>query len=72
MWAVRVVLKTNNLLDQAQAAIDASDDYALQTVWEYGNFADRNSPSIAALGSALGLTPEEMDELFKQANALVV
>lgn len=72
MWAVRVVLKQNNLLDQAEAAIAASDDYALQTVWEYGNFADRNSPSIAALAAALGMTSEEVDRMFFAANALIV
>lgn len=72
MWAVRVVLKQQNLLDQAQAAIDASGDYALQTAWEYGNFADRNSPAIATLGQALGLTDAQIDQMFFDANSLIV
>ena len=72
MWAVRVVLKTNNLLDQAQAAIDASGDYALQTVWEYGNFAQRDSAAISSLGVALGLTESQIDQMFFDANALSI
>lgn len=72
MWAVRVVLKQNNLLDQAQAAIDASEDFSLQTVWEYGNFADRNSPAIASLAEALGMTDTEVDEMFFAAASLTV
>lgn len=72
MWAVRVVLKQSDLLNQAQAAIDASGDYALQTVWEYGNFADRSSPAIASLATALGMTGEEVDQMFFAANALIV
>lgn len=72
MWSVRTVLQTNNLFDQAQAAIDASDNLALKNVWEYGNNADRNSPSIATLGKALGLTDAQIDQMFFDANALVV
>ena len=72
MWAVRVVLKQSDLLDQAEAAIAASGDFALQTVWEYGNFADRNSPAIASLATALGLTSEQTDQMFIDANNLSV
>lgn len=72
MWAVRVVLKQNNLLEQAEAATAASGNYALQTVFEYGNFADRNSPSINALGEQLGLSPAEVDGLFVAASEIVV
>lgn len=72
MWAVRVVLKTHNLFDQAQAAIDGSNDIAIQAIWEYGNFAVRNSAAIAALAAALGLTDEQIDAFFFEADALVV
>lgn len=72
MWAVRTVLQTNGLFDQAQALINASTDAALKNVWEYGNFADRNSNSINTLASELGLSNAEVDELFVEANALTV
>lgn len=72
MWSVRVVLHQNNLIDQAQAAIDASGDYAIQSVWEYGNFADRNSPAIVMLSNELGMTSQEVDEMFLAAAAIIV
>lgn len=72
MWAVRTVLQTNGLFDRAQALINASTDAALKNVWEYGNFADRNSNSINTLAFELGLSNAEVDELFVEANALTV
>lgn len=72
MWAVRVVLKTHNLFDQAEAAILASNNIAMQAIWEYGNFADRNSAAIATLAAALNLTSEQIDAFFFEANELTV
>lgn len=70
MWAVRVVLKNNNLFDQAQAAIDASNNDAIKAVWEYGNNATRTSPAINSLAAALNLTSEQVDQMFIEANSL--
>lgn len=72
MWAVRSVLKTGGLFDQAQSIIDASTNENLKLVWEYGNYADRNSPSIAALASEIGLTEAQIDQMFIDANNIVV
>jgi len=72
MWAVRTVLQNDGLFDQAQALITASTDNALKNVWEYGNFADRNSAAIATLAAALDLTSEQVDQMFIDANNLSV
>lgn len=72
MWAVRTVLQNDNLFDQAQAAITASTDNALKNVWEYGNFADRNSKAIASLAATLNLTDAQVDQMFFDANSLEV
>lgn len=72
MWAVRTVLQNDNLFDQADALVKASTDNALRNVWEYGNFADRNSNAIATLSAALGLTSEQVDQMFIDANNLSV
>lgn len=72
MWAVRTVLQDNGLFNQAQALIDVSPDNALKNIWEYGNFAERTSPAINSLGEALSLTPQQMDEMFQQANTIIV
>lgn len=72
MWAVRTVLQNDSLFDQAQALVNASTDNALKNVWEYGNFADRNSNAIISLATALGLTSEQVDQMFIDANGIVV
>lgn len=70
MWAVRTVLAEDGLFDQADALVKASNDIALKNVWEYGNFADRTSASIVSLGTALGLTEAQIDQMFIDAGAL--
>lgn len=72
MWAVRTVLQNDSLFDQADALVKSSTDNALKNVWEYGNFADRNSNAIATLSAALGLTSEQVDQMFIDANNLSV
>jgi len=41
-------------------------------VWEYGNFAHRNSKTVASLAVKLGLSEDDLDELFKEAANLAV
>jgi len=72
MWAVRTVLQNDGLFDQAQALIEVSTDNALKNVWEYGNFADRNSNAIKSLAVSLGLTDEQVDQMFVDASNLTV
>ena len=72
LWAVRTVLQNDGLFDQAQALITASTDNALKNVWEYGNFADRNSNAIASLAAALDLTDAQVEQMFVDANNLSV
>ena len=72
MWAVRTVLQNDNLFDQADALVKASTDNALKNVWEYGNFADRDSAAINTLALELGLSHEQVDQMFIDANNLGV
>jgi hypothetical protein len=72
MWAVRTVLQNDGLFDQAQALINETSDNALKNVWEYGNFADRNSRAISVLAIELGLTEAQIDQMFIDANNLTV
>ena len=72
MWAVRTVLQNDGLFDQAQALVEASTNNALKNVWEYGNFADRDSAAINTLALELGLSHEQVDQMFIDANNLGV
>lgn len=72
MWAVRTVLQNDGLFDQAQTLINESGDAALKNIWEYGNFAIRNSRAINVLAIELGLTDAQVDQMFRDANNLNV
>ena len=72
MWAVRTVLQNDGLFDQAQTLINETSDNALKNVWEYGNFADRNSRAISVLAIELSLTEAQVDQMFIDANNLSV
>ncbi len=69
--AVRVILAERGLLEDANAAIAAMDNRALQVIWEYGNTVDRSSPALLALAEALGVA-DELDALFIEAAELKV
>jgi hypothetical protein len=71
LWQARAALASAGLLEKAQAAIAAAPA-AVSTAWEYGNTISRASPTIAALGEALGLSSAQIDDLFRQAAAIQV
>ena len=71
LWAVRVILAERGLLEQANAAIAASDNPALEVIWEYGNTVDRGSPTLLALAETLGVA-DDLDALFFEAAELKI
>ena len=72
MWAVRTVLQNDGRFDEISAIIAGSSDLALKNVWEYGNFADRNSVAVNTIAYTLGLTEQQVDQMFIDANNLTV
>ena len=72
MWAVRTVLQNNGRFDEINAIIAGSTDNSLKNVWEYGNFADRNSTAINTIAYTLGLTEQQVDQMFIDADSLSV
>lgn len=73
LWAFRSILTLQGLITQAEALIDSLSEPAktVATIqWEYGNYIDRNHPLIASLGSQLGLTSEQIDNIFIEADKL--
>lgn len=65
---MRLTLHRAGLLTQVQAIADADPEASI--VWEYATEIVRNSPLIDALGGENGFTPEEIDDLFRQAMAV--
>jgi hypothetical protein len=63
----RIALLRAGLLGAAETAIAASVDAELQIWWADAQEFRRDSPRIAAVGTALGLTPAQIDALFVSA-----
>lgn len=54
----------------ALAALPSPHRDAAEIEWEYASEVRRDAPLIAAIGSALGLTEDQIDDLFEAAAAL--
>lgn len=65
----RLALLAAGLLDQVQAAVDATGG-ATKITWEYASAFDRNDPLITSIGASLNLTPSQIDALFASAAVL--
>ncbi len=60
----------DDAVDQALAALPGAEGKAARIEWEYALEIRRDSPLIAALAPALGLTSEQVDDLFRAAEGL--
>lgn len=65
----RLALLQAGLLDQAQAAVDAAGP-AAKITWDYALEIRREDPLIVGIGVLLGITSEQIDNLFRTANTL--
>lgn len=73
MRQARLALLGAGLLSSVDAAIDAMSEptrSAARIEWEYSNELQRSNQLLIALGPALGLSPQQIDELFVVASAL--
>lgn len=65
-YQARRALNAAGLRDAAEAAIAAASQ-DVRDAWEYALTIERRSPFIEAIGSALGLTEQQIDSLFVAA-----
>lgn len=73
LWSFRTMLLLRGLIDQVQSLIDnlpEPEKSVANIQWEYGNYIDRNHPLINQLGTQLGLTSEQIDNIFIEADKL--
>lgn len=64
-------LRAAGLLAQVQAMVAAApEDDDVRLAWDWALTWERNSPFVATLGAALGLTDAQIDDLFAAAAAL--
>jgi hypothetical protein len=60
-----------NLLAQIDAAVAASDNAFVQLAWAEAVEWNRASPTVNALAGAVGVTGEQLDDLFRAAAGIV-
>lgn len=73
MRQARLALNQQGLLANVEAAIaliPEPDKSQISIEWEYASTVERTSPWISTMASALGLTEEQMDNLFVIAETL--
>lgn len=67
-YQARAALLAANLLDDVEAAVSVSPDRNLKLAWEHALHFERTSPMIASMAAALGMSDEQLDELFLNAS----
>lgn len=73
MRQARLALLDIGLLANVQTAINTlpePDKTKAQIEWEYSNALQRNNPFVTTLGTALGLSSDDIDNLFITASGL--
>jgi len=73
MRQARLALHQQNLLSLVEDAINLipePDKTKVETEWQYASTVERSSPWVAILQPALGLTDQQMDDLFALAATL--
>ncbi len=69
-FQARAALLQAGKLAAVEAAVAASGDEMVRLAWSESIHFPRNSPTIAALASAIGLTADDLDALFIAASQI--
>lgn len=69
-WAFLLVLRRmgkEDALKTAIAAYNGADAARVRAKWEASEVIERDGSTVNALGAAIGLTPEQVDQVFRDA-----
>ena len=69
-WALLLVLRRmgkEDALKTAIAAYNGADAARVRAKWEASEVIERDGSTVNALGAAVGLTPEQVDQVFRDA-----
>lgn len=73
LWQFRAAVALAGLKEAVETEL-ASLHGATKTIatdkWEYGNTVKRYHPTTVSLGAAIGLSPSQIDDIFKTAASL--
>jgi hypothetical protein len=73
LYQFRAAVTLAGLKDAVDAAIQAlptQSRIVATEKWEYGNTVRRNHPMTVSLGAAVGLTPSQIDDIFRTASTI--
>jgi hypothetical protein len=75
LWKVRAILTIMGLEEAITLSLSGLPEpnrTAALAIWDRGNTVDRFSPTVAYLQQALGLTDNEVDNIFIEANKIAL
>jgi hypothetical protein len=75
LWRIRTVLKLMQLetsIEQTLETLPEPSKTAANYIWNYGTTVERSSQTVLLLQSALQMTNEQVDDLFIQAEAILL
>jgi hypothetical protein len=71
-FQAKAVLHNMGLLTTAQSLVDSSEDPLVKLVWQEALHFERNSPVLNLLAQAMGLSEEQIDDLFIEAEQITM
>jgi hypothetical protein len=69
-WQIRKALNAQNIRNDVESAVAASNDQSLKDGWEFATQFRSDDPFVISMGAALGKTEEETAALLKYASTL--
>lgn len=75
LWRVRTILNLMNLIPTIESALDQLQEptkTAAKNVWNYGTTVERYSQTVLFIQSVTQMTDDQVDEIFQQAENIVI
>lgn len=75
LWRIRTVLKLTQLEAQIETVLNNLPEpskTAANYIWNYGTTVERNSQTVLLIQTTLQLTDEQVDDLFIQAEQILL
>ena len=75
LWRLRTILKLNNLETTIESALNQLEEptqTAAKNVWNYGTTVERYSQTVLFIQGVTQMTDDQVDEIFQQAEAIII
>lgn len=66
-FQAKAVMLQQDILDSVEQAVDESTDPLLQLAWNEALTFERQSPALEAVANTIGLTEQQLDDMFTAA-----